>query len=191
MGAEGALIGFGTLATALQVEMFDLTRQGRWDEARAIWERILPLEDDEVVAAAQRVVVRVRLIAMLPNLEHLVRSGHVPQAAAWAARWVGLHPVVEVRSGRISPSRPALSDSAAHKAMLAAWRRTIPARPAALHVAALHSLAANAADKLLAGVRAEVEPAEAFVGSFGTVMLVHAGPGVAGLAWWWDGPDQA
>jgi 4-hydroxy-tetrahydrodipicolinate synthase len=45
MGAEGALIGFGTLATALQVEMVGLTRQGRWDEARAIWERILPLEE--------------------------------------------------------------------------------------------------------------------------------------------------
>ena len=45
MGAEGALIGFGTLATDLQVEMFQLTRQGRWDEARVIWERILPLEE--------------------------------------------------------------------------------------------------------------------------------------------------
>lgn len=45
LGAEGALIGFGTLATALQVEMYGLTRQGRWDEARAIWERILPLEE--------------------------------------------------------------------------------------------------------------------------------------------------
>jgi len=45
MGAEGALIGFGTLATDLQVEMYGLTRQGRWDEARAIWERILPLEE--------------------------------------------------------------------------------------------------------------------------------------------------
>lgn len=45
MGAEGALIGFGTLATAEQVEMVELTRQGRWDEARAIWERILPLEE--------------------------------------------------------------------------------------------------------------------------------------------------
>lgn len=146
---------------------------------------------DEVEAAAQRVVARVRLIATLPNLDHLVRSGHVPQAAAWAARWVGLRPVVEVRSGRISQSKPALSDAAAQKAMLAAWRRTVPAHPAALHVAALHSLAADAADMLLAGVRAEVEPAEAFVGSFGTVMLVHAGPGVAGLAWWWDDPDQA
>ncbi len=45
MGAEGALIGFGTLATRLQVEMYQLTRQGRWPEARAIWERILPLEE--------------------------------------------------------------------------------------------------------------------------------------------------
>ena len=45
MGAEGALIGFGTLATDLQVEMVKLTQQDRWDEARQIWERILPLEE--------------------------------------------------------------------------------------------------------------------------------------------------
>ena len=45
MGAEGALIGFGTLATELQVELTRLTCEGRWDEARAIWERILPLEE--------------------------------------------------------------------------------------------------------------------------------------------------
>jgi 4-hydroxy-tetrahydrodipicolinate synthase len=45
MGAEGALIGFGTLATDLQVRMYGLTREGRWDEARAVWERIRPLEE--------------------------------------------------------------------------------------------------------------------------------------------------
>jgi 4-hydroxy-tetrahydrodipicolinate synthase len=45
MGAEGALIGFGTLATDLQVEMVRLTKEQRWAEARAIWERILPLEE--------------------------------------------------------------------------------------------------------------------------------------------------
>jgi 4-hydroxy-tetrahydrodipicolinate synthase len=45
MGAEGALIGFGTLATAEQVEMYRLTREGRWEEARQIWERIMPLEE--------------------------------------------------------------------------------------------------------------------------------------------------
>jgi 4-hydroxy-tetrahydrodipicolinate synthase len=45
LGAEGALIGFGTLATDLQVEMYRLTREERWAEARLIWERILPLEE--------------------------------------------------------------------------------------------------------------------------------------------------
>ena len=45
MGAEGALIGFGTLATELQVQMYQLTCEGRWAEARAIWDRILPLEE--------------------------------------------------------------------------------------------------------------------------------------------------
>jgi 4-hydroxy-tetrahydrodipicolinate synthase len=45
MGAEGALIGFGTLATDLQVEMHRLTTEGCWTEAREIWERILPLEE--------------------------------------------------------------------------------------------------------------------------------------------------
>ena len=45
MGAEGALIGFGTLATDLQVRMLQLTLDGQWDQARAIWDRIFPLED--------------------------------------------------------------------------------------------------------------------------------------------------
>lgn len=45
LGAEGALIGFGTLVTDLQVEMFALTRRGCWRDAREIWERILPLEE--------------------------------------------------------------------------------------------------------------------------------------------------
>jgi 4-hydroxy-tetrahydrodipicolinate synthase len=45
MGAEGALIGFGTLAVDLQVDMIRRCRVGDWDGARAIWERILPLEE--------------------------------------------------------------------------------------------------------------------------------------------------
>ena len=34
--------------------------------------------------------------------------------------------------------------------------------------------------------RAECEPATAFLGTFGTVMLVHTGPGLVGLAWRWE-----
>jgi len=45
LGAEGALIGFGTLATDLQIEMFDLVQKKRFDEAKAIAERLQPLVD--------------------------------------------------------------------------------------------------------------------------------------------------
>jgi len=45
LGADGALIGFGTLATDLQVEMYELTEKGRYEEARQIADRLQPLAD--------------------------------------------------------------------------------------------------------------------------------------------------
>jgi 4-hydroxy-tetrahydrodipicolinate synthase len=45
LGAEGALIGFGAVATRLQVEMIELALAGRFAEAKAIWERLQPLEE--------------------------------------------------------------------------------------------------------------------------------------------------
>jgi len=45
LGADGALIGFGTLATDLQVETYELTEKGRYEEARQIADRLQPLAD--------------------------------------------------------------------------------------------------------------------------------------------------
>jgi hypothetical protein len=42
---------------------------------------------------------------------------------------------------------------------------------------------------LLDHVREEIEPATGFVGPFGTVMVVHTGPGLIGLAWRWEPAD--
>lgn len=45
LGADGALIGFGTLGTDLQVKMFELVEKRRYDEAREIADRLQPLAD--------------------------------------------------------------------------------------------------------------------------------------------------
>jgi 4-hydroxy-tetrahydrodipicolinate synthase len=45
LGAEGGLLGFGTIAVEQQVEMFNLIAKGRLAEAREIWEELLPLEE--------------------------------------------------------------------------------------------------------------------------------------------------
>jgi fatty acid-binding protein DegV len=57
---------------------------------------------------------------------------------------------------------------------------------ARLHVAALHAQAPDEARELLNRVAADQAPATSFVGQFGTVMVAHTGPGLAGLAWWWE-----
>lgn len=142
---------------------------------------------DDVEAVARHAARRVRLVAALPSLEWLVRSGHVPGVAAWAGRSLGLHPLLEFRGGRVRPLRPALSDGAAVHRVLDAWRRSRP-EAGGLRVAALHALAPRRAAELLEAVRAEFEPATAIVGAFGPVMVVHTGPGLFGLAWWWEEP---
>jgi DegV family protein with EDD domain len=140
---------------------------------------------DEVQATAEHVRERVRLVATVDTLDHLVRSGRVPGIAGWAGRSLGLNPLFEFRRGHPKPLRPALSRPAALGRMVGALLNSrVPG--ARLHLAALHAGAPELAERLLEQVRAEIEPAAEFVGSFSPVMVVHTGPGLVGLAWWWD-----
>ncbi len=143
---------------------------------------------DEVAAAAGRVAGRVRLVASLGGLDWLVRSGHVPEVVAWAGRSLGIRPVVEFRGGRVRPLRPARTERGATERILAEWRRGRPTSPV-LRIAAMHGVDQGPARRLLEAVRAELEPAEGFIGGFTAVMVAHTGPDLFGLAWWWeDGP---
>jgi DegV family protein with EDD domain len=139
---------------------------------------------DGVEQAAKQASSEVHLVATLPNLEHLARGGRVPGAAAWAGRWLDLHPLFEFRGGHVHPLRPAHGADAARERVLSAWARTVSAG-AELHVVAMHALDEAEAERLLAEVRIRVEPTTAFVGSFSPVMVAHTGPGLVGLAWRW------
>jgi DegV family protein with EDD domain len=140
---------------------------------------------EEVAAAARRAMASVRLVATLPTLDYLARSGRVPGAAAWAGRWLGVNPLFEFKEGKVHPLRPALGQQAARERMLSMWAHDRPPE-GRLHLAAMHALDPTSAEELLSQVRERVEPASAFVGSFSPVMVVHTGPGLVGLAWWWD-----
>lgn len=71
LGAEGALIGFGTVVTDLQVEMFEKVKKRKYDEAWEIYEKIKPLAD--VIFAPPVRNYRARLkeaLVMLGIIEH-------------------------------------------------------------------------------------------------------------------------
>jgi DegV family protein with EDD domain len=140
---------------------------------------------DEVEDAARQACEQVRLVATLPSLDHLARGGRVPGAAAWAGRFLNLHPLFEFRGGHVRPLRPARGLRSARERVLSTWASTI-IDGATLHVAAMHALDEEGAEQLLAEVRNRVEPATAFVGSFSPVMVAHTGPGLVGLAWRWE-----
>lgn len=145
----------------------------------------------EVEAVSRRVAGRVRLVATLPSLSTLARSGRVPNAAAWAGTWLGLHPLFEFRAGRVSPARPAFSRRAALDRLVAALRQEAALHAGhELHICALHALEPDLALELLHRAHEVVEPASSFVGAFSAVMLAHTGPGLAGLSWWWREDGQ-
>jgi fatty acid-binding protein DegV len=126
-------------------------------------------------------------VATVENLDRLIASGRVPGVAALANRWLGMQPLFEFRAGGARPLRPAFSRDGAFDRMLAAWRHSaVPG--ARLHVAALHAEAEEEASRLLKQVNAEVAPATSFVAPFNSVMVVHTGLGLVGLAWWWERP---
>jgi DegV family protein with EDD domain len=143
---------------------------------------------DAVEARALEAAERVELVAAVDGIEHLARSGRVPSLAGWAGKRLGLHPLFAFRpGGKVVTLRPAQSRAAALDRLLTRWRRSRPKGAAVLRVAAVHAEAAAEAEALLSRVRADTEPALGFIGQFSPVMVTHTGPGLVGMAWWWEG----
>jgi len=140
---------------------------------------------DEVEAAAHRVLGRARLYGALETFEYLVRGGRLNSVVGRMAAGLRVRPLFELRGGNIRSLRPAFSREASITRLLRLWRRS-RVKGARLHVIALHALAPEAAGHLLAEVRREVEPATGLIAEFGAVMVVHTGPGLLGLSWWWE-----
>jgi len=140
---------------------------------------------DEVAARADQVARRVRLVGALDGLDQLVRSGRIPALAGKAGDRLGVRPLFEIVDGEIRSLRPAHSIAAASARILKLWRATRPCA-GSLHLVALHAGAPHRATALLDAVRSEAEPISSFVSGFGPAMIVNSGPGVFGLAWWWD-----
>ncbi len=142
---------------------------------------------DEVVARAEQIAGRVKLVGALANLDQLIRSGRVPGLAGRAGNLIGLRPMFDIQDTVIRRLRPALSDDAALQRLLGIWRRTKPTGgDGQLHLVCLHAGVPERAAELMDAVTSEVVPADAFICEFGQAMMINSGTGVRGLAWYWD-----
>jgi fatty acid kinase fatty acid binding subunit len=152
---------------------------------------------DQVAESAGHMAHEVRLMAALNSLDHLARSGRVPQAAAWAGRSLGVWPIFEFSSGKVRPRRPARSERATLERMVGAMIQSRPPPSAdgngslTLRAAVLEAEAPEAAMGLRDRVLAAEPAADIFEAPFSSVMIAHTGPGLVGLAWWWEASEGA
>jgi DegV family protein with EDD domain len=140
---------------------------------------------DDVAGRAAAVAGRVRMVGALANSAHLARGGRVPGLAARAGDRLGVRPLFELHAGKVRGLRPARGDGD----LTRIERLCLDDRPGAgarLHAVIMHADARERADALDRRLRAVAPDADSLVTLFGPAMVAHTGPGVLGLAWWWD-----
>jgi DegV family protein with EDD domain len=138
----------------------------------------------EVMARAEEVSRRVRLLATIPTLEYLHRGGRIGGAAALLGTMLQIKPVLTVVDGRVELFSRPHSQARAVSAMLEEMERQVRGRP--LHVAVLHADAVEEAESLLEQVSARFACVEVYVTPLTPVMGAHTGPGVLGVAFYAD-----
>lgn len=141
-----------------------------------------PLE--VVRAAAEESAAAVRLVATVDSLEHLRRSGRVPQAAGWAGEVLGVRPLFTLAQGAVKVLRPVIGEARATSAMVAQVHKD-RAHGSELHLAVLHAGDPQGAKRLAEHACRAHSPATSFIAEAGEVIVAHTGLGVRGLAWWW------
>lgn len=144
---------------------------------------------DQVVQAAEAVIPRVNLYATLDRFDYLARSGRVPGVAALLGSALGLHPVFNLRQGRVGLAIRTRTRRDAVKYMLERMAQEVQQRP--VHAAVFHADAADQAEELRKQVMEQFHCVELYVTEFTPVMGAHTGPGVIGLAFVHDSDEIA
>ena len=143
---------------------------------------------DAVCDRAITVASRMQIWATLSQLDFLRRSGRLPAIAAIGAGALGLQPIVRYAGSSPAPVGVVRSARSAADRLYRAWERSM-ARDTRLRARALafHSARTTDAQQLCDRIAGRVPSAQADVVEVTASLAAHTGPGLLGLAWFWDG----
>ena len=132
---------------------------------------------DAIVASVESAKSRARVLALLENLDNVVKGGRIGKGAAMLGAVFNIKPIIEVKDGEVHPSERVRTWQ---KAKTRLSEMTKAFGPLA-ELAVLH--ASNPAEALnLAAQLSEVFPRDRMViGEVGAVLGTHAGRGALGV----------
>jgi len=127
---------------------------------------------------------RMQVWATLSQLDFLRRSGRVPAVAAIGADTLRLHPIVRYAGSSPKPVGITRSTRAATDRLFRAFAAT--GHFGAVHALAFHSDRQADADELVARIGDHAPGAEVASVEVTASLASHTGPGLLGLAWFWE-----
>jgi DegV family protein with EDD domain len=141
---------------------------------------------EAVRSKGELVLARVRLWATLERLDYLRRSGRVPAVAAFATNALDLHPVFRFVDGSPTPVTAPRGVRRAAERVLRAWMESTPDDASRAHVIIFHAARDQDAEDMRRRVLDRDPNTEVSVVHIKAAMAAHVGPGILGLAWWWE-----
>jgi DegV family protein with EDD domain len=132
---------------------------------------------DEVVAAAEDVVNKMKLYAMIDTLENLKKGGRIGGAQALLGTMLSIKPVIEIRDGEVEQESKQRTKAKALSYLADKVRG----------VGDIKRMAVLSADtdihEFLSTLK-DIRPIDnVLVGEVGPVIGTHSGPGAIGVAW--------
>jgi DegV family protein with EDD domain len=141
-----------------------------------------------LIDEAKRLMPRVHLIAFIDTLTYLAKGGRVPQIVAWASALLNIKPIIELLplSGGAVPLDKMRTRGRATEHLINLLRQRTDRKP--MHAIVLHSDALKDAENFKARIESEFNCQEIYVRDFSPVMGIHTGPGLLGIAYYFDEP---
>ena len=138
---------------------------------------------DDVVAAAETIMPRVRLLAFVDTLRFLWKSGRVPGIAHAGTSILQIKPLFELFQGGISTVARPRTHRRAMTRLLALMRERVGSG-CRLHATVMHADDLDSAQELLKRIETDHVCDELFISEFSPVLGAHTGPGLLGVAFW-------
>ncbi len=143
---------------------------------------------EKVAAATRAVASKVSLLAFLDTLYYVWKSGRVPRVAYAGTSLLRIKPMFELSHGQVrNLARPRMTARAIDKMFDHMQQRL---RPGPIHVAVMHSDAMETAEELSKRIESEFPCEELYVSESSPVMGAHTGPGLLGIAFWSEEPEE-
>ncbi len=136
----------------------------------------------QVTKAAELMIPRVNMFAVLDTLSYLARAGRIPKIAAWAGSMLKINPILTFSHDGIGLLERARTKPKAVNRLVEIMDERTGGKP--VHVNIMHANVAEEAERLKERVESRFNCVELYVTDFAPTMGVQAGPGTLALAFY-------